>query len=854
MHVNAARARDAGLLLGAALIVVGLAQGTFPWAQLAPRIAEFAGYALAVLAAGLLLARLTGRTPASATLAIGLSVAALWFAGWAAVAATALVLLGAMALGTFLPRGGLAPVVRWVAGLGLLAAVAGWLLPFPVHHPAAWAFGLGLLVLARREELGADFRDTVADLGGAMRASPFAAAAWAIVVILAAAPAWLPTRNADDLAYHINLGFELLRYGHGRLDIGTQAWALAPWSSDLPHALVTLLAGRDSPGPLNAALLVGVAVLTHQLARSLGLGGGRAWLASMLYMSLPLTSFLAGSLQTETITAPALVALALAIAGPVETRTARLPVVAVLAGLCMGAKISNALMLLPLAMWWVVAWARAFPWRALPVSVLLGAFTAGSSYVYATLLTGNPVVPMFNAVFRTPWFPPENFVDPTWQTGFGPKAFWGLVFETNRYFEGLPGAAGVVLVALVGGVFVGLVDRRVRPVLLVGLAGMLLVFFQVQYLRYFHPALALLVPALAAALLPQEGRWGWRELLVAAIVPLQLALAPTTSWMFTGGALRTLVTQGADAVNAQYVPERAISERLRAQAFASDRVLFVDRARSHGAELPGQSVAPVWFTPIMARAHDGQRTPATWEKVVERAGANHLLVYDLPAWPDVAEFLIEQRAVRVDANGAASLYWLPPQMKGAPPAGNAEAGDVVVDFPLDRPYPVLGQAVVHMACSEPGKPVAVAWTLPASPVQPMGHWEWVTCGPDGIATAAVEFQAGAGDGALRLEARPAQPEGGLAVRLLSSGIDLRRNYTAETALFHWVRRPFCGSDHCKGERPRVAPLATGPILLHTRPLPIGTESAPAGDPDTASDSGRAVTAEPQPVVAGGPER
>lgn len=844
MVLSLARLRDAGLLLGIGLLAVGLAQGTFPWAQLAPRILELAGYGVAVLAFGLLAGRLTRRPAAATTLAVGLVVAALWFAGWGNVVSTGLVVLGAMALGTLLPGGGVTPLVRWLAGLGLLAALVGWTLPFPVHRAPVWAMVLGSLVLARAAHVRHDLEVVASDIGGAMRAAPRAAAAWAVVLALAAAPAWLPVGNADDLAYHINFGNEFLRYGHGRLDVGTQAWALAPWSSDLPHALVTLLAGREGPGPLNALLLMLAGLMIHVLARGLGLTPGRAWLASMLYLSLPLTSFLAGSLQTETLTAPALVGLALAISGPVESRAGRLSLIAVLAGLCMGAKISNALLLLPIAIWLGIAWARNFPWRALPVAILLGVVAGGSSYAYATLLTGNPVLPMLNGIFRTPWFPPENFVDPTWQTGVSARAFWALYFNTDRYFEGQPGAAGVALVALLGGVLTGLADRRVRAVLLVGLAGMLLVFFQVQYLRYFHPAMALLVPAATAALLGHGRRWGWREALIGAIVPLQIALAPTTSWMFTGGALRALVTQGPHAVSTQFVPERAITARLRARAEPTDRVLFVDRARSHGAELPGQSVGSAWFTPIMARTNDGTNTVAMWEKLVERAGANHVLVYDLAAWPSVGEFLLARNAVRVDANGAASLYWLPPRMRVAD--AGAPGAEIALELPLDRPFPVLGQAVIHMACTLPGKPVAVAWTMSGSPVQPMGHWEWVTCGPDRQVSAAIQFRANARGGALRFEARRAQPESGLEVRLLSSGTDLRRDYTAETALFQWVRRPFCGSDGCAGQQPKLTPLQGGPILLHTRPAPALVEAPGVTGPTAVPP------AAPVPAIAGAP--
>lgn len=845
-----ARIRDVCLLIGMALLGLGLFQSTIDWKPLIPRAIDSAVLAGVAAAAGLLLGRLTRRPAAGVAVAVVLSICALAFAGFPSVGATLLLGLGGLAVGTMLPRSaGLDPLVRWVAGMGLVAAFGGWSLPFPLHRGAAWALALGALALIRRRAIASDLTTIATHLGASFRAAPVASLAWAVIAVVAAAPAWLPMGNADDLAYHLNLGGEFLHYGYGRLDIGTQSWALAPWSTDILHAIVTVISGQEGAGPLNALWLVGAGLLVHSLGRTMGLAPGRAWLASMLYLSLPLTSFLAGSLQTEPPTTAALVAIALAIPGDPETRRARLPVIAALAGFCMGAKISNALLLAPFLAWIVISWFRAFPWRALAPSIALGVLAGSSSYFYGMLLTGNPVVPMFNAYFLTPWFPPTNFTDSTWQSGFGPQAFWRMVFDTPRYFEGYAGAAGVVLVALVGGIPAALVNRRVRPFLLVGLAAMLLVFFQVQYLRYLHPALGVLVPALVAALLPQAGRWTWREALMGLLVLLQVGLIPTSSWKFMGAALRTLAFEGPQGVSNQFVPERAIHQRQRMILLPTDRVLYVDPLRSHGSELPGASVGTAWFTPLVQRvAAEGGRTVQGWSQLVERAGVNYLMTYDLGAWPDVSAFLASRQAIRVDANGAAELYWLPPQVLDPKAITQSGSAGVDLDISVDRVYPVLGQGVVALRCSQPGKPIAVSWTLPASAVQPMGHWEWVTCGPAGTAAAAVQFRAGAKAGSLHFTAKPAQPDSTMTVTGVAAAEDVRRDFTAETALYRWVRRPFCGRQGCEADLPAVLPLTVGPITRFVEPL------AMTGPPEAADTMGAGTVITPraalEPVDAG----
>nr|MDQ3040159.1 hypothetical protein [Pseudomonadota bacterium] len=665
--------RDSLLLAGVALVGLLLATKELPWAVLKPRGLD-AGIAVIIAGVGAFLAARLLRMSAATGVLLVAVVASMIFVGPAAIASTVLLVAGGAALGTLLPRLPLLnPLPYWVAGLGLLAAVIGWLLPVPVHTRPGWVLALLMLILLRRSALAVDVRLVRDESRWMVAQAPWAAVAWALVIFLSTTPSWLPLIHPDDLAYHMNIGSELLRYGHGRMDMGSQAWALAPWSTDALHGVVSLLSGAVVAGPLNAIWLLATALLVAMIGQHLGLSPARAWLASMLYASLPLSAFLTGSMQTEAVTPAALAALALVLLAGDGERDKRLYIVAVLAGFLMGAKISSGLLLVLVAIWIVAKWWGGFPWRALPLSIMLGLFSGGSSYVYAGLLTGNPFQPMFNAYFKSPWFPPENFVDATWQTGLRWDLPWSLVGDTSRYFEGHAGAAGIAMLALSGGAIAALVQPKVRGLTMVAVAALLLVFWQVQYLRYIHPAMPLLLPAFLAALLPVAGRWSWREWIVAALVPLQLGLMTTTSWVLGGGALRLRVLEGTQAVLDRYVPERAVSARFAAQARPNDRIVYVDPARSHGGEVPGLGLGTAWFTPLSARLRPpGKNDPKAWAAIVERTGSNHLMVYDLPAWPDVSAYLVQRGGVRVDGNGAAELYWLPPPRSLAKPNATPE--------------------------------------------------------------------------------------------------------------------------------------------------------------------------------------
>ena len=805
--------RDAALLLGVGLVVVGVAHGDWPWRELAPRTLDAVVLIFAIAVAGAVAAWASRMPMACAMLLAGVLPAALLWSGIQVVAATCALLLSGAALGTLFSRdAGVPLLVRWVGGMGLLAGGAGWLLPWPVHHAAVWVAAAVALVLLRRRQLAEDFAQLVCSAREDARSAPVAACCWALLASLVVSPAWLPAGNIDDLAYHLILGSELLEFGHARLDVGSQIWAMAPWSTDILHGLVSVMAGVQDHGPLNAWWTLLAGLLVRSLAIDLDVSRSKAWLVSMLYLSLPLTSFLSSSLQTESATPAMLVALVLAVRKKTRMHAHLLPLIAALAGFMLGAKLSSALLLLPVLVWLVYDWRRAFPWRSLPKSVLLGVVVCGSSYAYAGLLTGNPLLPLFNGLFQAPWFDSTNFVDITWQTGLSWSVPWGLVVDATHYFEsampGMTGASGVAPLLLSAACIPALLEPRTRVVALVSLTGFVLLFSQVQYLRYVHPVFAVLIPATCAALSTVLGNWGWREALLGISVCLQAVLMPTSSWILSAGALRTLVLDGRQAVSDRFVPEREVSARMRAAIQPTDRVLYLDPQRSHGSELPGKALGTAWYTPYIWRIWTGQSDGVeALAEEIERAGSNYLLVYDLSKWPQAEALIARRNAVRIDHNGKAELYWLPPGVPVALEAGTA-------DVQVGRPYPVVGQMIATVGCDRPGEPVAVAWTLSSALPQPVGLWEWVDCRAGHYATTAIQFNAGANAGAIHLTLTPAHSDSGMTLGKAVLTADVRRDFQAETALYRWLWAPFCSIARCESLAPSIVPLEYGPLLSY----------------------------------------
>jgi len=152
-------------------------------------------------------------------------------------------------------------------------------------------------------------------------------------------------------------------------------------------------------------------------------------------------------------------------------------------------------------------------------------------YLRSYLLTGNPVFPFLNSVFRSPQWEPvnENFNFSGFGLGSGPMDLLflpiRLVTESSRFGEMPDGALGLLPVigalALAGGMIAR--DRRYATLALAATGTTVFWFASAQYGRYLLPILAILA-ALAGALTANLARRAARPV-IGALLSLILGLS-----------------------------------------------------------------------------------------------------------------------------------------------------------------------------------------------------------------------------------------------------------------------------------------------------------------------------------------
>lgn len=540
----------------------------------------------------------------------------------------ALLLAAALALGSLL-IGDARPALACACGLAILACLGGWLAPLPVHR--IWTWGPLLLALAawRLRPLGDQLRTSLQAWNRAVQEAP-RAAAWSVLALgLAATGSWLPTMQHDDIAYHLGLPWQWLTTGRYALDPTHQVWTMAPWAGDVLNGIVQLLAQSEARGPLNAGWMVLTCAGLWRLAAGLALPAALRWATLALFASLPMVPALMASMQTEAAATATGVLLASLVMEPLGRQGRSLRAGLLLFALLLALKPLHALAALPLLAWAALRHRTLLTSWRWPVAAALALVLGASSYTYAWTVAGNPVLPLFNGVFQSPYFGAYNFGDARWHAGFDATLAWRMTFQTSRYLEAWDGGIGFVLVALGGAGLVAVWQSRTRALALCALAMMAVPLAGMQYARYAHPGLVLLLPALVAALHAALPMPRLRWVLVGTCL-LNLAFQANAQWMLHTGAIkRSIGLLGRDTpLLARYVPERVLAAAIRERAPDRGAVLVLSSAPAY-AEFGTRGRTATWYAPRVEAARqvaDGDASGRAWQALLEREEVTEILL------------------------------------------------------------------------------------------------------------------------------------------------------------------------------------------------------------------------------------
>lgn len=604
------------------------------------------------------------RAPASSFLGLALAIGFVAYAGIGQAAALVLLLAASVVVGRLSIRRVAQPgagllVTSVLGGLGIIIGVIGWLLPVPVHSTVSSLVVLALLVIAGRRQLAESTLTLASEWNRVASALPVISFLSVAVLGFAAVFVWLPSLNPDDNAAHLLLGNQLLADGYSRLDASTQISSVAPWFNNVIQALLVLVSGAEARSATGLVWLLFGCAGAFRLAKALRADDATALVAMAVYASHPLTAYYGTTLQVDGASAACLLHLAtLCIGVQRGEQEASTPIlIGVLCGVLAALKVTNLVFLACFGVWlvWHLA-SRGMMSRALAI-ILVAAAVAGSSYFYATLVTGNPLFPLYNGIFKSSYMPPVNFADGRWHSGFGPAVLWDLTFSTGKYMEAYTGAAGLSLLGLAGASLVALLSGGWRAALTaIAIVVGAVVFFQVQYLRYVFPAVTLATTVAVVAFFSL----GHRRLalgLMALLVFAQMGLVKTSSWILNAGVAEQLLAEGPASVRRiedRFVPERKMIRQLAASK-GSFCLLLAEPVTAYVALAPGKSLTTAFYDSRMnalAQWANQDASGSRWQQTLNSIGVTDVELRPAQATPALMAALSAEKFITADTGEA----------------------------------------------------------------------------------------------------------------------------------------------------------------------------------------------------------
>lgn len=428
-----------------------------------------------------------------------------------------------------------------------------------------------------------------------------------------------PNINPDENAVHLAVWTQFKFKAFFTIDPSVQIWSAAPNTLAVIHGVLSVLSNGDAKGALNFSLLVFLLGGLFKLFKLLDLQSSEALALSTLFLTTPLVIFSLTGLQTDLFLALLMcvasvmlidlqqdyrltTAIALIFLGSLAL-SAKLPAVT-LAGFVLLAVVYLSIRKKVHRDWGVGDYLRLF------CCLITAAALAFWPYWRSYVVTGNPVFPLYNAIFQSEFFDYVNFKDMRWYTGPSLMSYYGLFFESKSHLEAMNNFVGgfqyFLLAPLAVIVMFLLRIKSFGVILLLALCYFFPLFFSLQYLRYFFAAMPLLSVLIGVLYLLGRKGGSYRKWLTASIYAtafLNVIFMPGVYYLFLISPFVFFSKQQQAQVISNSMPEYQLNKEIN--QIKPNATVLMDLDRSYGATLTGRAIYNSFYAPEYSKAIGG---------------------------------------------------------------------------------------------------------------------------------------------------------------------------------------------------------------------------------------------------------
>ena len=461
-----------------------------------------------------------------------------------------------------------------------------------------------------------------------------------------------PEVGYDALAVHLVVLTHLKTMHTWSFDPSLYSLALVPMLGDWVFSLGYLLADEAGARLTNLCFTYLLAWQAFQLAKWMGAEDNAAKFAALLVLSSPLVFAEASSLFVEGVWAAFCIAAIFAVCRALfDDIGAQSHKEIMLAGLLMGLALATKAIsfylvacLAPLLLFASKSFLTKEVWGSWFLAGVFVIVLGGIPYLNAYLLSGNPVFPFFNQVFKSSFYPLVNFDNPFFKSGLTWDFAYQSVFASSRYMESSNGAGGFQWLLLFPVAISLLILRRNLKSLTLSLYCLLciyLVFNSQSYLRYIYPFYVAMCAVVAVGIFESTKAHVIvsKVLLAGAVVTIALNLfflasASYSYRSFPVSVLKSELARQTYIYNA--VPIRQAIDLVNVLNQKHERVALITQD-VFAAELKGDALYSNWYNFQFEKAISSVSNPETMLEVFKRF-KTHIIILD-HSWGKKAELI-----------------------------------------------------------------------------------------------------------------------------------------------------------------------------------------------------------------------
>jgi hypothetical protein len=444
----------------------------------------------------------------------------------------------------------------------------------------------------------------------------------------------LPERYSDALVVHLYVPSFISGHGRWLFDVNTWAFAHTPLTVDFLYSFFFSLGGETGVRVYNFCAFLLICSIVNFTTARLSNARVAVWTV-VLFATTPLTLIENASLFIEnTLTLWITAAASIVVLAWRRLGLSQSISVLVLLSASSMSKLHGLLAAAIIGGCLVIGFARTGPnlgtWRWFVLAAMVAALFGSVPYVHAWIDTGNPVFPFFNQLFRSPYWPPEAFVDARWTGRFNWRLLWDATFISTNFMECYNGTLGLGMVLLIPlGIAVAVVRHKSADVLLAVIAFGLVILIgtQIQYLRYFYLAFPLLFVNIGRAIGVASKFNISRHLAaatVAASVLFNVYLMPAAAWILPESDFRA-VYDSAIRRNLEIVeaPERIANLLINQLGGPNTRVMYT--GSPFAGLLMGVALSTEWYGTAFSEEASGVTTLEQARALINRMEPDYVV-------------------------------------------------------------------------------------------------------------------------------------------------------------------------------------------------------------------------------------